>query len=83
MAKYPSHSDTIVALATPHGCGPIAVIRVSGDEAFDMVLRVDKEATGCDLEGVGPPIVDNCTVILALIHVKCCSTDIIVGASGL
>jgi len=40
MSKYTSHSDTIVALATPHGTGPIAIIRISGDEAFDMVEKV-------------------------------------------
>src|SRR5579884_4282316 len=40
MSRYLSHSDTIVALATPHGVGAIAVIRISGDEAFDMVERI-------------------------------------------
>ncbi len=40
MVKYPSHSDTIVALATPYGMGPIAIIRVSGDNAYDIVEQV-------------------------------------------
>lgn len=40
MVKYPSHSDTIVALATAHGTAPIAIIRVSGDNAFDIVEQI-------------------------------------------
>ncbi|MBR5087312.1 MAG: tRNA uridine-5-carboxymethylaminomethyl(34) synthesis GTPase MnmE [Muribaculaceae bacterium] len=31
--------DTICAVSTPHGMGGIAVIRVSGDEALDIVQR--------------------------------------------
>lgn len=29
--------DTICAISTPHGCGGIAVIRISGPQAFDIV----------------------------------------------
>ena len=31
--------DTICAVSTPHGMGGIAVIRVSGDEALDIVQQ--------------------------------------------
>ena len=33
-------NDTIVALATPSGAGAIAVIRVSGPEAIEIVSRL-------------------------------------------
>ena len=39
--------DTIVAVATPQGTGGIAVVRVSGPEAVNVVARGWK---GCDLE---------------------------------
>lgn len=32
--------STICAVSTPHGCGGIAVIRVSGDKAIEIVQRV-------------------------------------------
>ena len=31
--------DTICAVSTPHGMGGIAVIRVSGDDALDIVQQ--------------------------------------------
>jgi tRNA modification GTPase len=37
MAKMYDWSDTIVALATPQGIGAIGVIRVSGEEAIEIV----------------------------------------------
>lgn len=43
------HSDTICALATPSGQGAIAVIRVSGPEALDIVTKVFK---GINLKNV-------------------------------
>ncbi|MCD6069088.1 MAG: mnmE [Bacteroidetes bacterium] len=41
------HTDTIVALATPHGTGAIALIRVSGNEAISIV---EKSFTTKDLK---------------------------------
>lgn len=38
--KYLLNKDTIVALATPHGSGAIALIRVSGPTAFQVVEKV-------------------------------------------
>ena len=38
----PDLSQTICAVSTPHGAGGIAVIRVSGPEAIDVVNRVWK-----------------------------------------
>ena len=37
MIKGPNLDDTIVALATPYGKGAIAVIRLSGTKAIDIV----------------------------------------------
>src|ERR1041385_8065701 len=45
---YTSHSDTIVALATPQGIGALAVIRLSGEQSISIVNSVFK---GKDLEG--------------------------------
>ncbi|HYK76005.1 MAG TPA: tRNA uridine-5-carboxymethylaminomethyl(34) synthesis GTPase MnmE [Daejeonella sp.] len=43
MSLHPSHStDTIVALATPSGSGAIAVIRLSGPQAIDIINQVFK-----------------------------------------
>lgn len=36
-ARINMTGDTIVAVSTPHGMGGIAVVRVSGDKAIDMV----------------------------------------------
>lgn len=36
------HMDTIVAIATPYGVGGIAVVRLSGPDAFDIADRVWK-----------------------------------------
>jgi tRNA modification GTPase len=36
------HNDTIIALATPSGAGAIAIIRLSGPDAIDMVDSVFK-----------------------------------------
>lgn len=33
-------NDTIVALATPSGSGAVAIIRVSGPQAIDLVADV-------------------------------------------
>ncbi|HAC24557.1 MAG TPA: tRNA uridine-5-carboxymethylaminomethyl(34) synthesis GTPase MnmE, partial [Cytophagales bacterium] len=33
----PVNQDTIIALATPQGIGALAVIRLSGDQAIDIV----------------------------------------------
>lgn len=46
-----NHSDTICALATPAGQGAIAVIRVSGSKAIEIVNSVFK---GKDLLSVAP-----------------------------
>ncbi|HHV98733.1 MAG TPA: tRNA uridine-5-carboxymethylaminomethyl(34) synthesis GTPase MnmE [Clostridiaceae bacterium] len=35
-------SDTIAAISTPHGTGGIGIIRISGDEAFDIAARIFK-----------------------------------------
>lgn len=43
------HQDTIVALATPSGAGAIAVIRVSGKEAIDIVAPLFKSVRNKDL----------------------------------
>lgn len=42
-----AHNDTIVALATPHGIGALAVIRLSGEHSISVVNSVFK---GKDLE---------------------------------
>lgn len=42
-----AHSDTIVALATPHGIGALAVIRLSGEHSISVVNSVFK---GKDLD---------------------------------
>jgi len=49
MPISPLASDTIAAIATPHGRGAVALLRVSGPGAFDVVRRV---APG--VEGVVP-----------------------------
>lgn len=40
MSNYTLNNDTIVALATPHGFGAIAVIRLSGKEAVSITEKV-------------------------------------------
>ena len=40
MANYTLNNDTIAALATPHGFGAIAVIRLSGKEAIAITESV-------------------------------------------
>ena len=42
MANYTLNDDTIAALATPHGAGAIAVIRLSGKNAISIVEKVFK-----------------------------------------
>ncbi|MBS1634353.1 MAG: tRNA uridine-5-carboxymethylaminomethyl(34) synthesis GTPase MnmE [Bacteroidetes bacterium] len=37
MAAHHSHTDTIAALATPHGAGAIAVIRLSGNRSIAIM----------------------------------------------
>ena len=43
-------NDTIVALASPSGAGAIAVIRVSGNEAWDIVAPLFKSVRNKDLK---------------------------------
>lgn len=43
MVKNLLHTDTVVALATPHGTGAIAVIRLSGEEAILICDRVFRD----------------------------------------
>ncbi len=40
MANYTLNNDTIAALATPHGFGAIAVIRLSGKDAIAITERI-------------------------------------------
>lgn len=42
MATYTLNQDTIAALATPHGSGAIAVIRLSGDNAIAITEKLFK-----------------------------------------
>lgn len=42
MSNYLLNNDTIAALATPHGSGAIAVIRLSGNKAFSISETVFK-----------------------------------------
>lgn len=42
MANYILNNDTIAALATPHGSGAIAVIRLSGKDAISITEKVFK-----------------------------------------
>ncbi|MGX7593391.1 tRNA uridine-5-carboxymethylaminomethyl(34) synthesis GTPase MnmE [Candidatus Karelsulcia muelleri] len=37
-----NNNDTIAAIATPHGVGAIAVIRISGDLSFNIIHRIFK-----------------------------------------
>ena len=46
-AMHSAHNDTIIALATPHGIGALAVIRLSGEQSISIVNSVFK---GKDLE---------------------------------
>ena len=41
--------DTIVALATPSGAGAIAIIRVSGPKAIEIVASLFQSIKGKDL----------------------------------
>ncbi len=45
MANYTLNNDTIAALATPHGFGAIAVIRLSGKDAILVTEKVFKTKT--------------------------------------
>jgi tRNA modification GTPase len=45
MANYTLNNDTIAALATPHGAGAIAVIRLSGKDAIAITEKVFKTKT--------------------------------------
>ena len=45
MANYTLNNDTIAALATPHGFGAIAVIRLSGKDAIAVTEKVFKTKT--------------------------------------
>ena len=38
--KLSNWEDTIVALATPPGIGAIAIIRLSGDKAIDIINKL-------------------------------------------
>ncbi len=40
MSNYTLNNDTIAALATPHGSGAIAVIRLSGENAISITEKV-------------------------------------------
>jgi len=42
----PMQNDTIAAVATPPGAGGIGVVRVSGTEAFDLVLPLFRQIGG-------------------------------------
>jgi len=42
MAHYALNNDTIAALATPNGFGAIAVIRLSGNEAINIIEKILK-----------------------------------------
>ena len=42
MANYTLNNDTIAALATPHGFGAIAIIRLSGKDAISITEKVFK-----------------------------------------
>ena len=42
--------DTICAIATALGEGGIAIIRVSGDKALDIVSKVSKAHSGQDIK---------------------------------
>lgn len=35
-------SDTIAAISTPHGCGGIGIIRISGENAFEILKKIFK-----------------------------------------
>jgi tRNA modification GTPase len=50
MPISPLASDTIAAIATPPGRGAVALLRVSGPGAFDVLLRVAPMAVG----GIAP-----------------------------
>lgn len=43
-------ADTIVAIATPPGCGGIGIVRVSGPDAEQIVRRVFRGKTGGDFD---------------------------------
>ncbi len=42
-------NDTIVALATPSGAGAVAIVRVSGPDAIDVVANVFESIKNKDL----------------------------------
>lgn len=46
--------DTIAAISTPYGRGGVAVIRISGDEAFDVASSMFFPASGKELTDILP-----------------------------
>ncbi|RFN60387.1 tRNA uridine-5-carboxymethylaminomethyl(34) synthesis GTPase MnmE [Marixanthomonas ophiurae] len=44
-----THTDTIVALATPSGAGAIAIIRLSGNDAITIAAKLFASVSGKDL----------------------------------
>ena len=52
MLNHIGNYDTICALATPHGMGAIAVIRISGAQAFPIVATLF-QSQGKPLEIIG------------------------------
>lgn len=44
-----THTDTIVAMATPAGAGAIAVIRISGEDAFTIAASIFTSVSGKDI----------------------------------
>ncbi len=52
MQHLTSLQQTIVALCTPQGSGAIGLIRLSGDDVFDIVKRCSKLASGASLDAV-------------------------------
>tara|TARA_R100001369_G_scaffold91589_3_gene133298 strand:+ start:1390 stop:2844 length:1455 start_codon:yes stop_codon:yes gene_type:complete len=47
--EFMTHTDTIVALATPSGAGAIAIIRLSGDDAIKIAANLFTSVSGKDL----------------------------------
>ncbi|WP_317906107.1 hypothetical protein, partial [Campylobacter coli] len=40
-------NDTIVAIATAHGVGSISIIRLSGERALEIALKLSKKNELC------------------------------------
>lgn len=45
MAKFTQEFDTIAAISTPPGEGAISIVRLSGDEAFQIADRIYRQGT--------------------------------------